>query len=78
MAVSDSALTLKVRGRVRVTADFIATMNSTHPHAGKTGVITEFLGVRLRGEDWPARAMVRLDDGTGIAIVSLQYLEPLP
>jgi hypothetical protein len=74
----DSALTLKVRGRVRVTGEFIASMNSTHPQAGKTGVITEFLGVRLRAADWPARAMVRLDDGSGIAIISLQYLEPIP
>jgi len=76
--MADSALTLKVRGRVRVTGEFIASMDSTHPHAGKTGVITEFLGVRLRAPDWPARAMVRLDDDTGIAIISLQYLEPLP
>jgi hypothetical protein len=71
-------LTLKVGGRVRVTDEFIPIMNSTHPHSGKTGMVTEFIGVRLRGPDWPARAMVRLDDGTGIAIISLQYLEPVP
>jgi hypothetical protein len=76
--MADSALTLKVRGHVRVTGEFIASMNSAHPQAGKTGVITEFLGVRLRASDWPARAMVRLDDGSGIAIISLEYLEPIP
>jgi hypothetical protein len=76
--MTESNLTLKVRGRVRVTDEFITAMDSKHPHAGKTGTITEFLGVRLTGADWPARAMVHLEDGTGIAIISLQYLEPIP
>lgn len=76
--MADSNLTLKVRGHVRITDEFINSMNCKHPHAGKTGVITEFLGVRLRAADWPARAMVHLDDGTGIAIISVQYLEPIP
>jgi hypothetical protein len=74
----ESPLTLKIGGNVRVTEEFIHIMNSNHPHAGKTGIITEFLGVRLRGPDWPSRALVRLDDGTGIAIIALQYLEPIP
>jgi len=69
--------TLRVGGRCRVTEEFIHIMNTTHPHAGKTGTILEFLGVRLRGPDWPERALVRLDDGTGIATISLQYLEPI-
>ncbi len=44
-----------------------------HPHAGKTGCVTEILGVLVRiGQP---RALVKLDDGSGIAIVSLQYLE---
>jgi hypothetical protein len=74
----ESEVTLKVGGRCRVTEEFIPIMNRNHPHAGKTGKVIEFLGVRLRGPDWPARAMVRLDDGSGIATISLQYLEAIP
>jgi hypothetical protein len=51
-----------------------------HPHAGKTGIITELLGVRLTGPGWPPRAMIRIDvgykDAGNIMIVSLKYLEP--
>lgn len=34
-----------------------------HPHAGKTGVITELLGVFVTGPGWAARAMVKIDAG---------------
>lgn len=74
----ESSLTMKVGGNVRVIQEFIPIMNSNHPHAGKTGMIIDFKNIRQRGPDWPASAMVRLDDGTGIAIISLQYLEPIP
>jgi hypothetical protein len=52
-----------------------------HPHAGKTGIITELLGVRLTGPDWPPRAMVKIDAGQPEAgnfmVVSLKFLEPV-
>jgi hypothetical protein len=55
---------------------------SPHPHAGKTGKVTEFLGVVLTGEDWPARAMVKIDEGCERAghtmIVTLPCLERIP
>lgn len=76
--MSDEAHTIRVSSRVRVTSEDVQIKGDwkKHPHAGKTGVVTELLGVVLTGPDWPARAMVRLDDGTGIAIVSLKFLEP--
>lgn len=48
-----------------------------HPHAGKIGIITELLGVRIAiGKP---RAMVRIDPGFehagNIMIVGLEYLE---
>jgi hypothetical protein len=77
--IPEPTLTLKVGGHVRVTEEFIPLMKSNHPHMGKTGIVIEFMGVRLRGPtNWPSRAFVRLDDGTGIAIIALQYLEPIP
>jgi hypothetical protein len=52
-----------------------------HPHAGKTGVVIELMGVFLSGPDWPPRAQVKLDgdqpQGGHIAIVSLVCLEKL-
>jgi hypothetical protein len=52
-----------------------------HPHAGKTGIITELLGVRLTGPGWKPRAMVRIDvgqeDAGNFMVVSLKYLEPV-
>jgi hypothetical protein len=48
-----------------------------HPHAGKTGIITELLGVRVAiGQP---RAMVKIDEGQehagNIMIVALEFLE---
>jgi hypothetical protein len=60
--------------RVKVTENSLSEFSGgQHPQAGKTGVISEFLGVLVKiGRP---RAMVKLDDGGGIAIVSLEYLE---
>lgn len=68
----DSPNTIKVGARVR-----IADVLGKHPHNGKTGIVTELLGVHLTGPNWPPRAFVKLDDGTGIAVVSLRFLEPI-
>jgi len=73
--MSENASVLKVNGRCRVREQ---TENGPHPHGGKTGRILEILGVWLAGPGNPPRAMVKLDDGTGIAVVSLKYLEPQP
>jgi hypothetical protein len=82
---------VKVGDHVRVTTKLVELPNKVtpddgdelqlHPQAGKTGVITELLGVRLTGSDWKPRAMVRIDagqqDAGNIMIVSLQFLEPV-
>ena len=41
-----------------------------HPHEGKHGVICEIIGRYLP----PIRVLVTLDDGSGIAVVSPEYL----
>ena len=73
---------LSVGGRVRVTTELVEINGSTrhHPHAGKTGVVSELLGVRLTGPDWKPRAMVKIDageDAGNFMVVSLEFLEPL-
>ena len=66
--------------RVRV----IATKpdgKTPHPHAGKTGVVTQLMGVYLTGPNWSPRAQVRIDAGFpdegNIMIVSIACLERL-
>ena len=66
--MADEPQTIREGGRVRIIGE--------HPHAGKTGKITELMGVRLR---WgKPRAMIELDNGTGYVIVTLPFLEPIP
>jgi hypothetical protein len=63
----DFNVPLRVKDHVRVIGD-------GHPHFGKEGIITEFFGVLVKwGEP---RAMIRLDDGSGLIIVSLKFLGP--
>ena len=71
--MSEPVNVLRVNGRCRVIEQM---ENGPHPHGGKTGRILEILGVWLAGKENPPRAMVKLDDGSGIAVVSLKYLEP--
>jgi hypothetical protein len=80
---AEAILAEKFHTRVRVTERLIGVEptgeQKGHPHAGKTGTITELLGVRLTGIGWMPRAMVRLDGEAGaIAIVTLQYLDLVP
>ena len=56
---------LRVNHHVRV-------IGLDHPHFGKEGIITEFLGVFV--PIGSARAMIKLDDGTGFIIVTLRNL----
>jgi hypothetical protein len=47
-----------------------------HPQAGKTGVIAEILGVRVKiGEP---RALIALDDKSGFICVTIPYLMVIP
>ena len=52
----------------------------SHPHAGKTGVITELLQAPTKARALvKPRALVELDPGQGAGgtvVVSLEYLEP--
>jgi hypothetical protein len=53
-----------VGAHVRITGE-------SHPHSGKTGVVTEMLGVFTIG---PPRCVIKLDDGPGFIVVSLPNL----
>ena len=74
---------MKIGDHVRVTSKLLQFAESAdklvpHPHAGKTGVVTEVLGVYVRISR--PRAVVRIDDGQQDAgnfmVVSLDFLEP--
>ena len=68
---------MKVGDHVRVTTKLSRPFGK-HPHAGKTGIIIELIGVHLTGPFWP-RAMVKIDvghpDAGNTMVVSLKYLE---
>jgi len=71
---------MKEGDRVQVRKD-VLLKGELHPHSGKTGIITELLGVRLSGPGWKPRAMIKIDEGCEHAgntmIVSLEYLETI-
>lgn len=81
--VTTKPIALKGTLTVGALSTSVSTSNefgaTQHPHAGKTGIITELLGVRIAiGKP---RAMVRIDKGFEHAgntmIVSLEYLEEI-
>lgn len=54
--------------------DHVRVIGDGHPQFGKEGRITEILGVVT---NWGRpRAMIKLDDGSGFIIVSLEFLGP--
>jgi hypothetical protein len=76
MQLSGKPMIYSEGAHVRVT-DERREDGSNHPFIGKTGIITELLGVRLTGPNWPPRAMamVRWDDQSSISCVSLENLQ---
>jgi hypothetical protein len=72
-----SRFALRVGTHVKVIETEIPLLKTTHPHAGKRGVITEVLGVLVKIGS--PRAMVRLDldqkPAGHFICVSLAFLE---
>lgn len=69
---------IKVNDHVKV-GRFKPDGRTPHPHAGKTGVVVDLMGVYLTGPNWAPRAQVKIDPGQpeagNIMIVSLKCLE---
>lgn len=76
VVVEQTGLELNEGKRVKVTSNSLAEFNGgQHPQAGKTGIISELIGVTYKYPGSRARAMIKLDGGEGVAVVSLEYLE---
>lgn len=54
----------------------VRVVGTQHPQAGKTGVIAELLGVRIKNGD--PRALIALDDKSGFICVTIPYLQVIP
>lgn len=64
----DTADVIRVGAHIRV-------VGNAHPQAGKSGVISEILGLYFK--DTP-RAVIQLDDKSGYIVVSLPFLQVIP